>query len=82
MWTSAGFLVSVGWSLYFASANKTLPIEPIVHALASLTQPIAAIASHHQLRLAWVVVLNAATYGLLGLIVEMVRHCRRTATQN
>ena len=85
IWASAGLFVSLGWGLYFASANKHLPIEPIVYALALLTQPTAAVALHlkliHQLRLTWVVVINAATYGLLGLIVETVRQHYRTATQ-
>jgi len=84
MWASAGFFVSIGWGLYFASAAKSLPIEPIAYALASLTQPTAAVALHlkliHQLRLAWVVAVNAATYALLGLIVETVRQHYRTAT--
>ena len=77
IWASAGFLVSVGWGFYFASANKAVPIESIVYTLAWLTQPTAAVASYlnsiSPLGLTWVVVANAATYALVGLIVEMVR---------
>ena len=82
MWASAGLLVSVGWGLYFASTNKALPIEPIVYILASLTQPTAAVALYLrpalQLGLTWVVVVNAATYALLGLIVETIRRHYRS----
>ena len=77
MWASVGFLVSFGWGLYFASTDKALPIGPLVYNLASMTQPLVAgvlysgLASH--LALAWVAVANAATYALLGLIVETIR---------
>ena len=43
VWASAGFFVSLGWGLYFASANKSLPIGSTLYALATLTQPTAAI---------------------------------------
>jgi hypothetical protein len=80
MWGSAGFLVSVGWGLYFATANKTIPIEPTVYALARSTQPAAAFALYLNptpvLGLTWVVVLNATTYALVGLIAETIRQHR------
>jgi hypothetical protein len=76
IWASVGLLVSIGWALYFASTNKALPIEPIAYVLASVTQPIAAAALYlklvHQFGLIWVIAVNAATYALLGLIVETV----------
>ena len=76
MWASAGFLVTVGWGLYFASANKENPVEPIVYTLIRLTQPVVAIAVsyiHFPLGLSWAAVWNAATYALAGLIVETTR---------
>jgi hypothetical protein len=82
MWANAGLLVSVGWGLYFASTNKALPIEPIVYILASVTQPTAAVALHlklvDQFSLTWIVVVNAATYALLGLVVETLRRHYRS----
>jgi hypothetical protein len=81
-WTSAGILVSFGWGFYFASANKGLPIGPIVYTLARLTQPTAAFVLYlnpaSPLGLTWVAVTNAATYALLGLTVETVRRHRRS----
>ena len=71
LWASTGFLVSAGWGLYFASANKANPIEPIVYAFFRLTQPVAAITVAYfdfPRGLTWIVVENAATYALLGLI--------------
>ncbi len=77
MWASAGFLVSVAWGFYFASANKSIPIEPTVNALARLTQPTAAVMLYlnpaARIALDWLIAANAATYVLLGLIVEMIR---------
>jgi hypothetical protein len=77
MWASAGFLVSAGWGFYFAATNKDIPIGLIVYALASLTQPAAAVVvyfnPHYLLGLRAVEIANAVTYALLGLIVETAR---------
>jgi hypothetical protein len=76
MWASAGFLVAGCWGLYFASADKANPIEPIVYTLARLTQPVVAVVvsySHFPVGLRWCLVANAATYVLVGLIVETIR---------
>jgi hypothetical protein len=76
MWASAGFVVSLGWGFYFASTNKGVPIEPAVYALARLTQPIAALVLYlnpsYPLGVTWAEVANAATYALVGLIVETI----------
>ncbi len=76
LWASTGSLVSAGWGLYFANANKALPIEPIVNAFFRLTQPIAAITVSYfdfPRGLTSIAVENAVTYALLGLIVETIR---------
>jgi hypothetical protein len=72
MWASAGFLVAAGWGVYFAAADKALPIDPNLYTLASVTQPIVWLF-HRPLGLSAVTVANAATYALAGLIVEAVR---------
>src|SRR5438045_3734279 len=43
VWASAGFLISLGWGFYFANTNKDIPIEPNVHTLAGLMQPIVVV---------------------------------------
>lgn len=70
MWASAGFLVAACWALFFAWASKDNPIEPIVYALARLTCPVAIAGSYFPLSVYWVLLANAATCALIGLIVE------------
>ena len=80
VWASAGFVVSLGWGLYFTSANKSLTIGSTLYALAKLTQPTTAmflyLKPNFPLGLTWVIAANDATYALLGLIVETIRNHR------
>jgi len=39
MWACSGFLAAGFWGLYFANADKSKPIGPLVDALARLTVP-------------------------------------------
>jgi hypothetical protein len=77
LWASAGFLVSIGWGIYFTIADKATPIPSIVYTLAVLTQPIAGAinALYPNLTVGlWPLVLaNVATYALVGLTVEIIR---------
>jgi hypothetical protein len=77
VWAAAGLLIAMGWGLYFATANKATPIRPLVYALARLTQPVVATVVYFNpdvpLDLHSAVVANAATYALVGIIVETVR---------
>jgi hypothetical protein len=75
MWASAGFLVAACWALYFAMRNKDNPIEPIVYTLGSLTQPVVLIGSYFHFGMSFylVILANASTYALVGLIVETLR---------
>lgn len=75
MWASAGFLVAACWALYFAMRSKDNPVEPIVHTLFWLTQPVVLIGSyfHFGMSLYLIILANATTYALIGLIVETLR---------
>ena len=75
MWAGAGFLVAACWAFYFAIRSKDNPIEPIVAILGSLTQPVVLIGSHFHFGMSFclVILANAATYALVGLIVETLR---------
>jgi hypothetical protein len=42
MWAIVGAVIAMGWGLYFATADKAIPIGPMVFALAYITQPVAA----------------------------------------
>jgi hypothetical protein len=73
MWASAGFLVAVFWALYALAAAPPAftSVDPMV-SLVRLTCPIALLSSY-PIRLYWVLLANAATYALVGLIVEALR---------
>ena len=75
IWASAGFLVAASWALYFAMRSKDNPIEPIVYILGSLTQPVVLIGSYFHFGMSFYLVIfaNAATYAVIGLIVETLR---------
>ena len=75
MWAGAGFLVAACWALYFAMRGKDNAIEPIVYALGFLTQPVVLIGSYFHFGMSFylVILANAVTYALVGLIVETLR---------
>jgi len=72
-WAAAGLFVAAAWGVYFARANKEIPIDPIVSFLARLTCPIGILGSHFAISLYWVLVANLATYALVGVAVETLR---------
>jgi hypothetical protein len=79
IWASAGFLVAVSWALYahtttFPAMTAADPIMPLVR----LTCPITLL-SFYPLGLYLVLLANAATYALIGLIVETLRRQIRHA---
>jgi len=74
VWAIAGFLVASLWALYLAA---TLPsplflTQPIVWTLINITCPVAFASFHFHfgIKLYWVLLANAATYGLFGFAVE------------
>ncbi|HZD76499.1 MAG TPA: hypothetical protein VE218_05805 [Acidobacteriaceae bacterium] len=74
IWTAAGALVVVFWSFYL-SATHLSRFAP-VWTFVDLTMPIA-LARHYHVAMSVNVVLlvNAATYALMGTVVEsMWRH--------
>lgn len=73
MWASAGFLVAGGWALYaFTTTPPALTFADPLMTFVRLTCPIAMVSSY-PLRLEWVLLANAATYALVGLMVETLR---------
>jgi hypothetical protein len=74
MWAGAGFLVAGGWALYaFSSTPPALTFTDPLMTLVRITCPIALLGRSFPIRLEWVLLANAATYALLGLIVEPLR---------
>jgi hypothetical protein len=71
MWAVAGFLVAGCWALYALAATPLNSADPIM-TFVRLTCPIALFSSY-PLSLYLVLIANAATYGLVGLLLEIVR---------
>jgi hypothetical protein len=73
MWASAGFLVAGCWALYaLATTPPAMTSADPMMNLVRLTCPIA-LFSFYPIRLYWVLLANAATYALVGLVVETLR---------
>ncbi|MGB7434302.1 MAG: hypothetical protein WBR26_22105 [Candidatus Acidiferrum sp.] len=74
IWAVAGFVVAGCWAVYallsgppaLSSADPLLP-------LVRLTCPIA-LFSFYPLSVYFVLAANAATYALLGMVVQTLRH--------
>ena len=76
IWTGVGALVVVLWTFYISATSSTL--LGIVRTLAYLTCPIA-LAHQYALSFYFVLLMNAATYALVGTVVEtMRRHYKQT----
>jgi hypothetical protein len=76
MWAGIGAMAAAAWGLYFATADKAIPIGAVVYILTRLTCPVVAIGLYFfdfPLGLNSVIATNAATYALVGLIVETIR---------
>lgn len=80
IWTVAGFLIAGGWALFsFAMPPMAVsPASPVVWTLARVTCPVVFVSFyfHFGIQLYWVLLANAATYALLGLVVESLRRRR------
>jgi hypothetical protein len=75
IWAGAGALVVLFWTLYISA---TFPTPPgFVWTLAYLTCPVA-LAHHYELSFYLVLLVNAATYALVGMVVETIRRQYRT----
>jgi hypothetical protein len=73
MWAAAGFSVAAFWAAYLLP--NSIARAPAAYALARVSQPVVLLASCFNvgLRFYWVALLNATTYALIGLAIEMVR---------
>ena len=73
VWAGAGFLVAGCWAIYgLVSKPPALTSADPFLALVHFTCPITLV-SFYPLKLYWVLLANAATYALLGLIAETLR---------
>ena len=74
IWAGVGLLVAGGWALYaLASSPPALSLGDPLLPLVRLTCPIAVLGRSYPISLYSVLLANAATYALAGLIVEGLR---------
>jgi len=76
MWGIVGFIVAACWVLF--SLATPISEQPLLWLLARITCPIVPVsmALHFGVKWYWVIVSNVVAYGLLGLMVEALRHSR------
>jgi hypothetical protein len=75
IWSGLGALVVVVWTVYISvTLSNPLGTAGVGRALVYLTCPIA-IAGQHPQKFYFVLVVNAATYALAGVVVETTRRC-------
>jgi hypothetical protein len=67
IWAGVGALVVVLWTLYISATHHSA--LGIVQTVVYLTCPIA-LAGHLRLSFYFVLLVNAATYALVGMLVE------------
>jgi hypothetical protein len=74
IWAGAGFLIALCWAVY--AFAFPIALQPAAVALASLTQPIVLAGSyfHFGLSVECVLLANAASYALIGVMAELLRH--------
>jgi hypothetical protein len=74
MWAAVGLLIASCWAVIAGMIPFNLATG-FVGNLAVFTQPVAllSIYFHFGMRLYWVMVANAATYALIGLMGETLR---------
>jgi hypothetical protein len=76
MWASAGFLVAGFWAIYaFASTPPPITSADPILTLIESTCPVlfASLHFHFGVSVYWSLLANAATYALVGLVVETLR---------
>jgi hypothetical protein len=76
IWAAVGFIVAGCWALYAALSPSITQQTQSLWILARITCPIT-FASHLPLSLYAVLIANAVTYALIGLIVETLREHRK-----
>jgi hypothetical protein len=76
IWTGVGALIVVLWTLYISATSPT-PLGNL-WTLAYLTCPIA-LAHRYPLSFYFVLLVNAATYALIGTVVETTRRHYKSA---
>ena len=77
IWASVGFFVAGCWAVYaFVTPPDSFLMslrEPVVRAALYLSCPISYAGRYYPIKFWLVLLINAATYAVVGLILEMYR---------
>jgi|HubBroStandDraft_6_1064221.scaffolds.fasta_scaffold08731_6 hypothetical protein len=79
IWAGLGFLIAGCWVVYtFVTPPESLGMnlrQPVVQAALYLTCPISYVALHSHYPISWrlFLLINAATYAVVGLMLDVFR---------
>jgi hypothetical protein len=75
IWAGLGFLVAGCWVVYtfVTPPDALLMNQPLVQTALYLTCPISYILRHYSVSWRLFLLLNAASYSVVGMILEMFR---------
>ncbi len=77
IWASVGLIVAACWAIYAFVASPDFFLtslrEPLVKAVLYLSCPVSYAGRYYPIQLGRVLLINAATYALVGFIIEAVR---------
>jgi hypothetical protein len=80
IWAALGFFIACCWVLYtFVASPEYLHTslrDPMVQAFAYISCPVIYAGLHFPIHFWWVPVINAGTYGMAGLMIELLRRFR------
>ena len=76
IWAMAGALVVAFWSLYFVVYRIYPGRLEVPWALVDLTMPIALLR-HYAMSMYFALLVNAVTYALVGMFVEVLRRLHK-----
>jgi hypothetical protein len=79
IWASVGFIVAGFWALFALATFPSVERMRNVWTIVCGTCPIAIAGMHHAISLYAALVVNAITYGFVGLLVETLRKHLRHA---
>lgn len=75
IWAAVGFFVASFWALYLLPTSNPITSAELPWTIVRLTCPIAfaSLYFHFPIAVYWSLLVNAATYALVGVIVETMR---------
>jgi hypothetical protein len=80
---ATGFLVACCWVLYtFVATPEQVMLamrDPVVKAMAFVTCPITYTGRYVPLRYWWIPPINAVSYGVVGILTELLRRKSHSA---